>query len=158
MKKLLPLLIVAILLGSMIGVVTAYAGASISGNSTVYAGKSFTYKGTAKYSAGDIVCKIEGLGQVDSGNDNASGLTNKSLTATASIKVSIPSSAKPGDTYTIKFSGQYSVMNSDESGNSTAKSFSTTKTITVGVPPTPPPPTEMELAEQSIKKWRRAVN
>ena len=102
MKKFLPLLIVMVLLVSTIGIMTASAGASISGNGTVVAGKSYTYKGTAKYSAGDIVCKIEGLGQTASGFDGATGLTNQSLSASASIKISIPSSAKPGDKFTIK--------------------------------------------------------
>ena len=158
MKKFLPLLIVAILLVLMIGIIPVSAGASISGNSTVVAGRSYTYKGTAKYSAGDIICKIEGLGQVASGFANTTVMTNKSLTATASIKVTIPSNAKPGDTFAIKFSGQYSDMNPDGSGNSTAKSFTTTKTITVGVPSTPDPnatpkPLEgWEIVEDTIEQ------
>ncbi|MDD5018428.1 MAG: hypothetical protein PHO15_10045, partial [Eubacteriales bacterium] len=108
MKKIITLLIVMVLIVSTVGIVTAFAGASISGSGEVQAGKSYTYTGQASYSAGDLLGKIEGLGQTATFNDNASGLLNESLSGSASITVSIPSSAKPGDTYTITLSGSYS--------------------------------------------------
>ncbi|MBT7122934.1 MAG: hypothetical protein HN948_07985 [Clostridia bacterium] len=156
MKKFVIMLIVLMLLVSIIGITTAFAGASISSaNSTVYAGRSYTYKGTASYSAGDIVCKIEGLGKVSSGFAASTSGGNQSLTATASIKVSIPSNANMGDTYTITFSGSYSVMNA-EGGVESEHDFIKYKTLTVGVPPTRDPnatPTPLEgweIVEEAI--------
>ena len=131
MKRFLPMLIIVVLLVSMIGVTVAFAGASISGSTSVLAGKSYTYKGSASYSAGDLIGKIEGLGQTASFGEMAGGLVNESLKGTASITVTIPSTAKPGDTYSITLSGFYSDMNPDGSGSSTSKSFSTSITLKV---------------------------
>ena len=168
MKRFTALLIVMILVVSMTGVMTASAACSISGNSSVLAGRSYTYTGKASYKAGDLVGKIEGLGQVDTFFDNAKGFVNASLSGRASIRVTIPASAKPGDKFTITLSGQYSDMASDGSGNSTSKSFSTSKTITVvdKLPETPKsestpaPPTEWEIAHQGMTDMQQgaAVN
>ncbi len=131
MKRFLPILLVMILVVSMIGILDVSAGASISGYSSVLAGRSYTYKGTAKFTATSLICAIKGLDVWQDGDGGGSD-TDKALTATASIKVSIPSSAKPGDTYTIEFWGKY------QSGGE-QKSFSTKKTITVVEKQTPDP-------------------
>ena len=165
MKRFLSLLIVLTLLISLLGIVTAYADASISGDSNVQAGHSYTYKGSASYTAGDLIGKIEGLGQVNSFGAMAGGLTNESLSGSTSISVTIPSDAQPGTKYTISFSGSYSVMADDGSGASTPHNFSSSKTITVVTAPTStkkpstttnakpkatPEPTEWELAADGV--------
>jgi hypothetical protein len=129
MKRFLSLFIVVVLLVSLVGIMTAFAGASISGNSEVYAGKSYTYTAKASYTGASLLGTLEGLGEADYLNVDASSVENKSISDSASITVTIPSSAKPGDTYTIKLSGQYSVFGDD--GMPQDKSFSASKTITV---------------------------
>ncbi len=152
MKRFLPILIVIILVVSIFGITTAFADASISGRSSVFAGKSYTYEGTASYSAGDLIGKIEGLGKTDSFGVMAGGLTNESLSGSASITVTIPSSAKPGDTYAIKFSGYYSVMAADGSGDSTSKSYSKTLTIKV-VEKAPPATKDPNATPKPLEGW-----
>ncbi len=129
MKRFIVLLITAIMIVSMFGVLTAFAGASISGYSNVYAGSSKTYTGKASFTGLDMVGKIEGLGKVSSFTVDSGSSDNGSLTKSASITVKIPSDAKPGDTYKITFSGSYSVK--DSSGAKAGHTFSTSKTITV---------------------------
>ena len=133
MKKFLPILLVIILLVMMLSSITAFAGCSINGSSSVQAGKSYTYTGSASYTGASLLGTLEGLGQADYLSVDASSLENKSISDSASITVSIPSNAKSGDTYTIKLSGQYSVY--DEDGNPQTKHFSTSKTITVATAP-----------------------
>lgn len=140
MKRFLTLVIVAALLVSLLGIATAFASASISGHSEVYAGTSHTYTGKASYTCGDLVGKIEGLGQANNFGLFPGGMTNISQAGETSITVTIPSSAKPGDTFTIKFSGEYSIFADDGSGDVVAeKSFSTSKTITVVAKPVSTP-------------------
>lgn len=155
MKRFIALLITAVLIVSVVGVTTAYAGSSISGPSLVLAGKSYTFTGKASYSAGDLIGKITGLGEVDSFGVLSTTIYNKKLSGTATIKVTIPKNAKPDDKFTIVFDGIYSVMASDGSGDNTSKKFSVKKVITVvdKLPVTPKaevPPTQWELAQDSI--------
>ena len=136
MKKFIALLVAAVLIVSMVGVITAFAGASISGNSEVYKGK--TYKYTVKVSAsgiymmGNVVC-----GGVFSGSsvqfDGGSGAsTNQSMSATVTITVTVSASAQPGETGTISIDhGSYSYY--DESGNVQESGISGSKTATVVV-------------------------
>ena len=136
MKKFIALLVAAVLIVSMVGVLTAFAGASISGNSEVYAGK--TYKYTVKVSAdgiymmGNVSC-----GGVFSGSsvqfDGGSGAaTNQSMSASVTITVTVSASAKPGDTGTISIDhGSYSYY--DESGVPQESGISGSKTATVVV-------------------------
>lgn len=155
MKRFLPLLIVMILLVSIIGIGSVSAGASISGNSEVLAGKSYTYTGKASYSCGDLVGKIEGLGQVGHFGTFGGSDKNVSQSESASITVSIPSSAKPGDTYTIKFSGSYSVFGDD--GGISEKSFSTSKTIKV-VQKAPTPTKNPNATPRPPEGWEIVTN
>lgn len=151
MKRFLPLLIVMILIVSIIGIGSVSAGASISGKSEVLAGRTYTYKGTASYTATSLICAIRGLGVWKDGDGGGSD-TDSPLTATASIEISIPSDAKPGDKYTIEFWGNYQAGGNQES-------FKTTKTITVveqaptttkDPNATPRPPEGWEIVEESM--------
>lgn len=141
MKKFIALLIAAVLIVSMIGVMTAFAGCSIDGKSQVYAGNTYTYTGSASYTGADMAGRLSGLGQDASFDDDAGGMGNGSLSGSCSISVTIPSDATPGTTYTISLSGQYSTV--DASGNPSDNSFSDSKTITVVARPvsTPRPAT-----------------
>ncbi len=129
MKKFVALLISAVLIVSMAGIMTAFAGASISGNSEVLKGKSYKYTAKVSVTGLDMVAKIEGLGQSASMDKNSGGGANGSLSASASITVSIPSSAQVGDKYTITLTGQYSYY--DDAGTLKAGKINESKTITV---------------------------
>jgi len=136
MKKFMALLIAAVMIVSMIGVVTAFAGCSISGSSEVYAGSTYKYTGKASYTGYSLLGTIAGLGQTAIlDDDNGSSTDAVSLSASASISVKIPANAAIGTTYTITLSGSYD--------NGSANNFSTTKTITVVQKPvsTPRPAT-----------------
>ena len=69
------------------------------------------------------------FGEVDVYYDSAPGLDMVSLSGSASITVTIPDTAKPGDTYTITTSGEYSTLDAD--CNPAAHTFKASKTITV---------------------------
>ncbi len=145
MKKFIALLLAAVLIVSMIGVVTAFAGCSISGDGSVYPGQKVTYTGKASYSAYSLVAKIEGFGKYDVINEENNTMSLATLSGRAKISVTIPSDAPIGTTYTISFSGQYD--------NGSSVDFGTSKTITVVQKPKPTPkpdPTGWELAENAM--------
>jgi|AGTN01.1.fsa_nt_gi hypothetical protein len=129
MKKFIALLLAAVLIVSMIGVVTALAGCNIDGKTKVYAGSTYKYTGSATYTGADLVGRLSGLGQDASFNKDSGGAGNKSLSGSCSISVKIPADAAPGKTYTLTFSGQYSTV--DAAGNPSDNYFDTSKTITV---------------------------
>lgn len=141
MKKFIALLVAAVLIVSMVGVLTAFAGCGISGNSEVYAGSTYKYTGNASYTGADLVARLSGLGKDASFNKDSGGSGNGSLSGSCSISVTIPSDAAVGTKYTISLSGQYSTV--DEAGNPSDHSFSDSKTITVIAKPvsTPKPST-----------------
>ncbi len=135
MKKFLALLVAAVLIVSTVGVLTAFAGCSISGDSKVYAGSTYEYKGKASYTGSSLLATVSGLGQTGTlAADNGTKMGDVSLSASASISVKIPSDAAPGKTYTITLSGSYSV---DADGSE--HSFNETKTITVIAKPASTP-------------------
>ncbi|MBN2880094.1 MAG: hypothetical protein JXN65_10760 [Clostridia bacterium] len=167
MLKLKGKLLLTLLFGAVVSTLitgTAFAGVSISGNSQVYAGSSYTYTITVSENASSIMGTASTGGVLGShsatwSKDSSSGL-NSSLTATATITVSIPSSAAVGSTGTITVSGQGS---SFDPNTSTVSKFtiSGSKTVTVIAPPEPtptpvptptPPPTPWELAIREIKR------
>lgn len=175
MKKFLSIFIVMVLLVSFIGIITAFASstsASISGNSTVYAGQTYTFTYKMKYSSacaantdpvsvGGFFEKVsggEGLFH-DSIPDNTSG------SKTGTIKVKVKSDAKPGDTGTITVKGYYTYLNDEykvESGSFSKtykatvekKSTSTAKPKSTRDPNATPrptdPPTVWELAAADV--------
>lgn len=171
MKKFTALLITAILIVSMLGVMTAFAGTSISGNSEVVKGKTYTY--TIKVSASGIFMmghvKCSGIftgASVEFGAGSGSS-KNVSLSDTVKIKVTVSSSAKPGDTGKIYISNaSYSYY--DSSGNVKDKDLSGSKTVkvvsasaatpapskktsaTLTKPKATPKPTEWDIAEQKV--------
>ncbi|NLO62434.1 MAG: hypothetical protein GX099_03270 [Clostridiaceae bacterium] len=85
---------------------------------------------------------------------DTSGTTNESTTITKKITVSIPQSAKPGQTFTISVTGQVSAY---ADGQVTERYFSQTRTLQVvkkPATPTPKPtpkPSEWELALKAIE-------
>ncbi len=154
MKKFFALLLVAVLIVSTIGVLTAFAGCGIDGKTKVYAGSTYKYTGKVSYTGVCLVSKLEGLGQTTQINKDSSDGQNGSLSTSGSISVKIPSDAPLGMTYKITLSGQYSVYNSESA--LVKKSFSTSKTIEVVKKPvsTPKPttaPTAWELAEDDVE-------
>jgi hypothetical protein len=139
MKKFIALLAAAVLIVSTVGVMTAFAGCSISGNSEVYAGKTYTYK--VKVSAngvflmGNVVCGGVFSGSTVQFDAGSGGSSNQSLSTTATITVTVSSSAKAGDTGTISISnGSYSYY--DDGGNIQETGLSGSKTVTVVTKPT----------------------
>ncbi len=137
MKKVCIALII-ILLISFFGINAASAASvSISGNSTVYAGRTYTYKVTIKaYGSsceGSITCSgIFSGNRVTFWEDSGSG-GNESLTIKTSIKVKVNSGANIGDTGKLKVSGSYSQFDS-KTGKVTEHSLSKSLTIKVGKP------------------------
>lgn len=150
-KKLMLAFLFGILASTVI-IGTALAGPSISGNSTVYPGKSYTYTVSVTENASSIMGTASTSGVIGSqtktwNKDSSTGF-NQSITATCTITVTIPSNAAIGSTGKITVSGSGSKV--DSSANVTSFSISGSKTITVVAPPTPPPPTEWELAVRAI--------
>lgn len=137
--------------------VTAFAGATISGSSTVVAGKTYTYsiKVTATGSSimGTATSSGFSSGSTTWSDDSSLGL-NESLSASTSLTVTVPSNAAIGATCTISVSGQGS---SFDGGIVSKFNISGSKTITVGNPPapkataTPHPPTAWETAMKKIE-------
>ena len=140
MKKFLPLLIVVVLLVSVIGITSAFAGVSISGNSIIQAGKTYKYtirvSGNASSIGGTVSC-----GGVFSGanatfwKDSASG-ENANITASTSITVKVASGAALGEKGTITVSGEGSTFDGENVGSF---NISGSKSATIGVPPTRDP-------------------
>ncbi|MEX1376142.1 MAG: hypothetical protein AB1Z23_01600 [Eubacteriales bacterium] len=152
-KSKLLMSFLLMLIGSIAIMGTAFAGVSISGNSQVYPGRTYTYTVTVTATGSSIMGKATSGGVLGSqtktwSKDSSTGL-NQSLTATTKITVTIPSSAAIGSTGTISVSGQGSTFDGTTVGKF---SISGSKTITVVTPPTPPPPTAWELAIREIKK------
>lgn len=162
MKRFLPLLIVAILVVSIIAMTTAFAGVSISGNSEVLAGKTYTY--TVKVTASGIFMmgnvKCDGIFsgstvQFDAGSGSSS---NESLSDTVKITVSVASNAKPGDTgriYLANASYSYyddggAVKEKSLSGSKTCKVVEKAPTPTKDPNATPRPPEGWEIVENTM--------
>ena len=125
MKKFIALLAAALLIVSMVGVVTAFAGCSIDGKSNVYAGSTYKYTGNASYTGYSLLGKISGFGQnATFDDDNGGTMDEVSISGSASISVKIPSDAAIGTTYTITLTGSYDSASGEHN-------FSDTKTITV---------------------------
>lgn len=151
-KKLLLAFLFGIIASTVI-MASALAGPSISGNSQVYPGRSYTYTVKVTENASSIMGTAKTSGVLGSqtktwNKDSSSGL-NQSITATCTITVTIPSSAAIGSTGKITVSGSGSKVNSSTLAVSSF-TISGSKTITVVAPPTPPPPTAWELAVRDI--------
>ena len=166
-KRFLILLLIAVLMVSMLGVMTASAGASFTKSySEVKAGKTYTFTVKVKASGidmfGNVKCSGVFSGSSVQFKDEGSGASNESLSATVSIKVTVASSAKPGDTGTVSLSDAYysyyddsgNVKEKSLSGSKTAKVVTTTsKPATSSTKPTATPePTEWELAANSVSE------
>lgn len=151
-KKLMLAFLFGILASTVI-IGTALAGPSISGNSTVYPGRSYTYTVSVTESASSIIANAKTSGIIGSQSknfykDSSTGFS-QNITASTTITVTIPSNAAIGSTGTISVTGTYSKV--DSGGNVSGPfNISGSKTITVVAPPTPPPPTEWELAVRAI--------
>jgi len=156
MKRLLSLLAAAILIVSVLGITTAFAGVSISGSNTVQGGKTYTYTVKISYTGFDMMGTVS-CGGIFSGSSvqfgaGTSGTKNASLSDTVKITVKVNSSAKPGDKGTIKVSGQRSSFDGNdvtEAGISKSNSSKPTRTAapTLMAEPTPTPePAGWELA------------
>lgn len=154
-KKKLMLAFVIGIIASTTLFPTALAGPSFSGSSTVYPGRSYTYTVKASENASSIFCTASTSGIIGSQSktfykDSSTGFS-QSITASTTITVTIPADAAIGSTGTISVSGTYSKV--DAEGNASGPfGISGSKTITVVAPPTPPPPTEWELAVKDINK------
>lgn len=138
MKRFIALLVVTILLVSFVGVMTAFAGASVSGTGSVEAGKTYTYNVSVSCTGFDMFgnvscCGIFSGSTVQFGDAAGAGATsNVSLSDTVSIKVTVASNAKPGDTGTIIVNGQLSTFDGENVGES---GISSSKTATVVATP-----------------------
>lgn len=159
-RKFLAILLVTILIVSTIGVSTAFA--KIGGSSEVVAGKTYTIKvsksATASSISGNISWSGFASGSETMWKDSASG-NNESITASASIKITVPPGTPAGSTCTISLSGQISTFdgtNVGESSYSESKTLkvvtktSTTNTTESDPNKTPKPPTEWELASDKL--------
>jgi len=133
---------------------TALAGPSISGNSKVYPGKTYTYTIKVSENASSIMGTATTSGilgsQTKTWNKDSSTGFSQSITASCTITVTIPSNAAIGSTGKITVKGDGSKV--DSNANVSSFNISGSKTITVVAPPTPPPPTEWELAVKDIKR------
>ncbi len=170
-KKFLVLLLAALILISTIGIVTAFAGSakvSVSGKSSVVAGKEYTYTYTLKASdvcAANANISVGGVFSIVSGGDNLFYDTipnNTSGSVKGSVKVRVSGDAKPGDTGTISFSGTCTFV--DEAYNQSSGSVSggiTAKVVTQeasnnttnsddDTPRATKAPTEWDLAKEKI--------
>ncbi len=165
MKRFTALLIAALLVVSVFGVSSAFAGASIGGSSTIYAGKSYEIKVSVTENASSIGITSISCGGVFSGSpanawkDSASGM-NEKITASGKISVSVPANANIGDKGTITVNYQVSTFDGTNVGSF---SDSKTKTYTVGKPgsssdggsdDTPKAtkaPTEWDIAKQNVQ-------
>ena len=134
MRKFLPILLVMILVVSMLGITTAFAGASISGYSEVLAGKTYKYTLKVSANASSIMCTSVSYSGVANGSgepfykDSSSGM-NESITASSSVSIAIPSSAKPGDTVTITIKGQIGTFDGTNVGESNFSKSLTVKVV-----------------------------
>ena len=123
MKRFTAILIVAMLLVSMVGIMTASAASakvSFSGPKEIQAGKTYTISYTLKTSgvaAANANISVGGVFEVVSSGENLfhdSIPNNTSKSYKSSVKVRVASGAQPGDKGTISVSGDYSVL--DEAG------------------------------------------
>lgn len=173
MKRFTAFLIILTLILSALGGVTALAGsATVSfGSTKPVAGKTITYSVSVTATASSIGVTSITCSGVFSGSsstawkDSSTG-TNQKITASGSIKVKVSSSAKPGDTGTIKVSYQISTFDGtnvssysgSQSKNYTVVAAATTTapaktTSTVKTSSTPAPSAtlgEWDIAEQNI--------
>ena len=116
MKKFLSLLLVTLLMVLLLGIPTAFAGsasASISGPSSVEAGKTYTYTYTLNYSSCSNAyidsVSVGGVFEKVGGGETLWHETfpeNTSGSKSGSITVKVSSSAKPGDKGSISVSGE----------------------------------------------------
>jgi len=131
---------------------SALAGTTISGDSIVYPGGSYTYTITVTETASSIMGTVESsraLGvQTDTWSMDSSSGMNESLTASATITVTVPNSAEIGSKGKITVSGQGSSYD-QETGKVTKFNISGSQEITVAAPPTP---AAWESAIKNIKK------
>lgn len=159
-RKFLALLLVTILVVSTIGVSTAFA--KISGSSEVVAGKTYTIKISKSATASSIMSKISWSGFASGSEtmykDSASG-NNESITASVSIKITVPPGTPAGSTCTIDVSGQISTFDGAAVGESAYSESKTLKVVTKTAETnttendpakTPKPPTEWELASDKL--------
>jgi hypothetical protein len=162
MKRFTAILIAVLLVISVFGVSSAFAGASIGGNSTVYPGKTYTIKVSVTENASSIGITSVTCGGVFSGGpsngwkDSGSGM-NQKITASTTITVSVPANAKVGDKGTITVNYQVSTFDGTNVGSF---SDSKTKTYTVGdpskassddSPKATKAPTEWDIAKQNVQ-------
>ena len=171
MKRFTAILIVAMLLVSMVGIMTASAASakvSFSGPKEIQAGKTYTISYTLKTSgvaAANANISVGGVFEVVSSGENLfhdSIPNNTSKSYKSSVKVRVASGAQPGDKGTISVSGDYSVL--DEAGgvNTGGVSGGYSATVVTQLSSTPKPesdgpketraPTEWELLKGSIEQ------
>ena len=169
MKRFLPILIVIVLAVSLIGMTIAYAGVSISGNSEVLKGKTYTYtvKVTASgiYMMGNVKCDGVFSGstvQFDAGSGSS---TNQSLSASVKITVKVSSSATPGQTGRIYIdNASYSYYDDENNIKEKSLSGSKTATVVVAAPPatkdpnaTPKPLEGWEIVEAAVDEAQQGA-
>lgn len=160
MKRFTALLVTAILLISIVGVLTALAGVdsvTINGGPTsIQAGKTYEYTVTVKATGYNFSCDVSSSGafnvkhvDCDTGRDNDNG----SLSKTVKISVTVDSGANIGDKGYIKVKGQGCYIDT-ETGNP-ANAFSITGALEASVvnpsSPTPRPSTESGSSAKSVK-------
>lgn len=160
-KRFFALLLVMILAVSAIGISTAFA--SISGSTEVVAGKTYTIKISKSASASSIMSNISWSGFASGSttmDTDAPDVVNANITASTSIKITVPAGTPVGSTCTISVSGQIgtcdpSTLAVGESSYSESKTLIVvTKTSSTnsadGASGTPKPPTEWDIAKEKI--------
>lgn len=167
MKRFTAFLIVTIMLVSMIGITTAFAGVSISGSSSVVAGKTYSIKVTVSANAVNFIAVVtcDGILSGSSVDCDASASSNSDLKKTVTIKVTVAAGAKPGDTGRVIVRGSGCKL--DESGNPAGEfSIDSSKTFKVvektaatssggggsdDTPKATKAPTEWDIAKQNVQ-------
>jgi len=151
-------IVLALFFGTFISIIivgSALAGPSISGNSQVYPGGTYTYTIKVTETATSIsgTAKTSGIlgSQTKNWKKDSDTGYNQSLTASTSITVTIPSSAAIGATGTITVDGNGSKLDPDTNLYSNFD-ITGSKTITVVAPPVSPSPEAWELAVKEIKE------
>ncbi|MHB1315062.1 MAG: hypothetical protein ACYCX2_06175 [Christensenellales bacterium] len=171
MKKLFMLFAAIMLLMFTAGVTNAFAGTSISGPSTVEAGKTYKYTITVSANASTIQGKVscEGVFSGSSADfwEDSSGVYSDNISATVSITVTVASGTAPGSQGTITVKGNGTTV--DQAGNDGSFVISGSKTATVVVktpapsksskPRTPSPstPTPSPTATPQPTQWDLAA-
>lgn len=169
MKRFIAVLVVAMLLVSMIGIMTASAASakvSFSGPKEVQAGKTYTISYTLKVSgaaAANANISVGGVFETVSGGDNLFHDTvpnNTSKSYKGSVKVKVASGAQPGDKGTISVSGGYSFVDEAYNESSGGVSGGYSATVVTQLSSTPKPETEggEPKATREPSEWEKLAD